>query len=69
MSLIEVRALSKRFRTPKKAPGMAGAIKHLFRPSYEDKMALNGVYSWGSISIPALARLGYAGALVGVWKD
>jgi hypothetical protein len=31
MSLIEVRALSKRFRTPKKAPGMAGAIKQKCR--------------------------------------
>ncbi len=43
MSLIEVRQLSKRFRIPKKAPGIAGAIKHLFRPSFEDKLALNAV--------------------------
>ena len=57
MSLIEVRALSKRFRTPQKAPGMAGAIKHLFRPNYEDKMALNAV----SFTIEAGESVAYVG--------
>jgi ABC-2 type transport system ATP-binding protein len=57
MSLIEVRALSKRFRTPKKAPGMAGAIRHLFRPSYEDKLALNAV----TFTIEAGESVAYVG--------
>lgn len=43
MPLIEVQQLSKRFRTPKKAPGLAGAIKHLFSPHFEDKLALREV--------------------------
>jgi ABC-2 type transport system ATP-binding protein len=57
MSLIEVQALCKRFRTPKKAPGMAGAIKHLFWPHYEDKLALNSV----SFTIEAGDSVAYVG--------
>jgi ABC-2 type transport system ATP-binding protein len=43
MPLIESYELCKRFRIPKKAPGMAGAVRHLFRPHYEDKWALDRV--------------------------
>jgi ABC-2 type transport system ATP-binding protein len=57
MSLIEVQALSKRFRTPKKAPGMAGAVKHLFRPRYEDMLALDGV----TFTIEAGESVAYVG--------
>jgi len=57
MSLIEVQALSKRFRTAKKAPGMAGAIKHLFRPHYEDKLALDAV----TFTIEAGESVAYVG--------
>jgi len=57
MPIIEVHQLSKRFRIPKKAPGMAGAIKHLFQPSYEDKLALNEI----SFDIEAGESVAYVG--------
>ncbi len=38
MALIEARALTKRFRIPKKDAGLKGAVKHLFAAKFEDKV-------------------------------
>ncbi|MDE3066499.1 MAG: ATP-binding cassette domain-containing protein [Verrucomicrobiota bacterium] len=43
MAVIEVHGLSKAFRTYKKQPGFAGAIKGLFRRQYEQTLAVNEV--------------------------
>ena len=41
--IIEVENLSKVFRIQKKDPGVAGAVKALFRPRYEAKSAVDGI--------------------------
>lgn len=41
--IIEARDVSKRFRRAKKQPGMAGALRHLVRPSHEDVTAVDGI--------------------------
>jgi ABC-2 type transport system ATP-binding protein len=43
MSLIEVRGLTKTFRTYKKAPGLSGAIRGLFKRQYETVHAVRDV--------------------------
>lgn len=43
MPTIEVQALTKAFRTYKKEPGMAGALKGLFHRRYEQTLAVNEV--------------------------
>jgi len=43
MPAIEVQALTKAFRTYKKEPGMAGALKGLFHRRYEQTLAVNEV--------------------------
>lgn len=43
MALIEARGLTKRFRIPAKAPGLAGAVAHLFRPRYEERLAVDAI--------------------------
>jgi ABC-2 type transport system ATP-binding protein len=43
MPLITARALTKRFQRPVKAPGLAGALRHVVRPRYEEKVALDAV--------------------------
>ena len=43
MPAIEVNALTKAFRTYKKQPGFAGAIKGLFHRQYEQTVAVNDV--------------------------
>jgi ABC-2 type transport system ATP-binding protein len=43
MSLVEVRDLSKHFRVPKKGEGLRGAIRHLFAPQYDERVAVAGV--------------------------
>ncbi|MCC2686962.1 MAG: sugar transporter ATP-binding protein [Paenibacillaceae bacterium] len=43
MSLIEVEALTKKFKSPVKDPGLAGAIKHLFKQRYQEKTAVNAI--------------------------
>jgi ABC-2 type transport system ATP-binding protein len=43
MPVIEVRGLTKTFRTYKKQPGFAGAIKGLFHRQYEQIAAVNNV--------------------------
>ncbi len=43
MPVIEVSRLTKTFRTYKKQPGFAGAVKGLFRRQYEQTIAVNDV--------------------------
>ncbi len=43
MPAIEVKGLTKAFRTYKKQPGFSGAIKGLFRRQYEQTFAVNDV--------------------------
>ncbi|HEY1790416.1 MAG TPA: ATP-binding cassette domain-containing protein [Verrucomicrobiae bacterium] len=43
MPVIEVNGLTKAFRTYKKLPGFAGAVKGLFRRQYEQTVAVNEV--------------------------
>ena len=43
MPVIEVRGLTKTFRTYKKAPGFSGAVKGLFRRAYETTTAVREV--------------------------
>ena len=43
MPVIEVDGLTKTFRTYKKQPGFAGAIKGLFRRKYEQTVAVNHI--------------------------
>lgn len=57
MSLIEVHGLTKCFRVPVKRPGLVGAVRHLFRPHYEEKLAVNQI----DFTIDAGERVGYVG--------
>ncbi len=43
MAVIEVKALSKAFRTYKKQPGFSGAVRGLFHRQYEQTLAVNNV--------------------------
>ena len=43
MAVIEVNGLTKTFRTYKKQPGFAGAVKGLFHREYEQTVAVNDV--------------------------
>lgn len=43
MSVIEVNGLTKAFRTYKKQPGFAGAVKGLFKRQYEQTVAVDNV--------------------------
>jgi ABC-2 type transport system ATP-binding protein len=43
MPIIEAHQLTKRFRAPIKASGTVGALKHLFRPRYEEKTAVDAI--------------------------
>ena len=44
MPVIEVNGLTKTFRTYKKQPGFAGAVKGLFRRKYEQTVAVNEIH-------------------------
>jgi viologen exporter family transport system ATP-binding protein len=57
MAVIEVSSLTKAFRTYKKQPGFAGAIKGLFRRQYEQTIAVNEV----SFQIEAGELVGFLG--------
>ena len=57
MPLIDVRGLSKRFRTPVKGAGLAGALRHLVRPRFEEKVAVDGI----DLDIEAGERVAYVG--------
>jgi ABC-2 type transport system ATP-binding protein len=43
MAVIQVENLTKVFQIPRKDPGVAGAVKALFRPRYEQKAAVDGI--------------------------
>jgi ABC-2 type transport system ATP-binding protein len=43
MAIIEARGLTKRIRVPVKAPGLVGALKHLARPRYDAKLAVDQI--------------------------
>ena len=57
MSAIEVKNLTKAFRTYKKQPGFSGAVKGLFRRQYEQTIAVNDV----SFSIEPGELVGFLG--------
>ena len=57
MPVIEVNGLKKTFRTYKKQPGFAGALKGLFRRSYEQTIAVKDV----SFSIEPGELVGFLG--------
>jgi ABC-2 type transport system ATP-binding protein len=57
MSVIQVEQLSKVFKIQRKDPGLAGAVKALFLPKYEDKVAVNGI----SFSVDGGEMVGYIG--------
>ena len=57
MPVIEVSGLTKTFRTYKKQPGFAGAVKGLFRRQYEQVAAVNNV----DFSIAAGELVGFLG--------
>ena len=57
MPVIEVSGLTKTFRTYKKQPGFAGAVKGLFRRQYEQIAAVNHV----DFSIAAGELVGFLG--------
>ncbi len=57
MPVIEVSGLTKTFRTYKKQPGFAGAVKGLFRRQYEQIAAVNHV----DFSIEAGELVGFLG--------
>lgn len=57
MTVIQVERLCKVFKVQRKEPGLAGAVKALFAPKYEDKIAVNGI----SFSIGAGEMVGYIG--------
>lgn len=57
MPAIEVSGLTKTFRTYKKAPGFAGAIRGLFRRTYEHTHAVQDV----SFSVEAGELVGFLG--------
>lgn len=57
MSIIRTRGLRKVFRTVKRAPGAAGALRTLFSRSYEEKTAVSDV----DMEIEAGELVGYIG--------
>ncbi|NWF71093.1 MAG: ATP-binding cassette domain-containing protein [Chloroflexi bacterium] len=57
MSAIKVENLRKVYRITQKEPGLAGAVKALFRPTYQDKAAVDGI----SFSIEQGETVGFIG--------
>jgi ABC-2 type transport system ATP-binding protein len=57
MPQIEVNQLTKVFRVPAKAPGFGAAVKHLFRPKYERRTAVDSI----SFSIESGESVAYVG--------
>jgi ABC-2 type transport system ATP-binding protein len=41
--IIKARGLTKRFRRPRKQPGLTGALRHLVRPAYDTFTAVEGI--------------------------
>ena len=57
MTIIEVDHLSKVFNVPHKDPGLGGAVKALFLPRYEQKVAVDQI----SFSVEPGEMVGYIG--------
>lgn len=57
MSIIEVKDLEKRYKTSVKKSGFSGYIKHLFNPTYVEKIAVNKI----NFSIDEGELVGYIG--------
>jgi ABC-2 type transport system ATP-binding protein len=57
MAQIEVQELTKVFRIPAKAPGFGAAVKHLFRPKYVHRTAVDSI----RLSIEAGESVAYVG--------
>src|SRR5574339_4618 len=57
MSIIHVEHLRKVFKVPHKDPGLKGAVKALFLPKYEDKVAVDDI----SFNVEAGEMVGYIG--------
>jgi ABC-2 type transport system ATP-binding protein len=57
MALLEARELTKVFRVPDKEPGLAAAVRQLYRRRYRQKVAVNGV----DLSIEAGESVAYVG--------
>ncbi len=57
MSLIEIRGLTKHFKVSHKPPGLLGAVKHLVRPSYVEKVAIDHI----DLSIETGESVAYVG--------
>jgi ABC-2 type transport system ATP-binding protein len=57
MPIIETENLSKIFRVPRKEPGVAGAVKALFHPRFDAKVAVDGI----SFNVEPGEIVGYIG--------
>jgi ABC-2 type transport system ATP-binding protein len=57
MPIVETHDLRKTFRTVKRVPGALGALRTLFAPSYEERVAVAGV----TMSLEAGELVGYIG--------
>ena len=57
MAIIQVEHLNKTFKVQRKDPWLGGAVKALFLPKYEDKVAVDGI----SFSIDTGEIVGYIG--------
>jgi ABC-2 type transport system ATP-binding protein len=57
MPVIEVKELTKVFQLPKKEPGLSGAVRGLFRPKFESKVAVDRI----SFSLDPGEIVGYIG--------
>jgi len=57
LPIIAAHALTKRFQRPLKAPGLAGALRHVVRPHYEEKLALDAI----DLTIEPGEMVGYVG--------
>jgi viologen exporter family transport system ATP-binding protein len=57
MAVIKVDQLSKVFKIQRKEPGLRGAVKALFTPRYEHKVAVDGI----SFSVEPGEMIGYIG--------
>ncbi len=57
MSIIEARNLTKRFQRAVKQPGLAGSLRHLVRPRWDEVTALGGI----DLAIEAGESVAYVG--------